>query len=406
MARAAAEPTASALDPISAAASLSRRARSERLEMLFRRDAATRGEIAVLVGEAERSEDFRDDGATSTEAWLVEAFGVSAATARTLTYVGEKAWDAPRLVASMCAGDVSFDKVRALIHVATPETDQELCDQAKDCTVRELAEVARMRTHQGLIAPSSASEHEGRYVRFNDRCRTISARLPAVSYARTRARIDALAETLPSDPETRLDQRRCDGFTTLTDSSAPAGSTIGSSDRTPKASPYFVVVHAPLEALVTESAATTELAGELERDGLIDCATVQLLACDAVIAVAVDDDVGHTMYEGRARRFPSQAQRREVKRRDRGCRFPGCDNAVFTNVHHIVPWKPGGATDLPNLVLLCKHHHGVVHRDGWSMSGNANEKLRFAGPSGRVMVSRPSPLWTRITARSRGRPSG
>jgi hypothetical protein len=75
-------------------------------------------------------------------------------------------------------------------------------------------------------------------------------------------------------------------------------------------------------------------------------------------------------------------------------------------VHHIVPWKPGGRTDLDNLALLCKHHHGVVHRNGWSMSGNANEELRFAGPGGRVMVSRPSPLWTRVTARSRGRPSG
>jgi hypothetical protein len=406
MSKVAAEPTASAADPISAAASLSRRARAERLEVLFRRDAATRGEIAVLVGEAERCEDFRDDGATSVEAWLAESFGVSAATARTLTYVGEKAWNAPRLVGSMCAGDVSFDKVRALIHVATPETDQELCNQAQERTVRELADVARMRTHKGLVAPSSASEHEGRYFRFNDRCRTMSARLPAASYARTRARIDALAETVPADPETRLDQRRCDGFTRLTDSSAQAGSTPGSSDRTSTSSPHFVVVHAPLDALVTESAATTELAGELERDGLIDCATVQHLACDSVIAVAVDDDVGHTMYEGRARRFPSQAQRREVKRRDRQCRFPGCDNATFTNVHHIVPWKPGGRTDLDNLALLCKHHHGVVHRNGWSMSGNANEELRFAGPGGRVMVSRPSPLWTRVTARSRGRPSG
>src|SRR5271163_2499919 len=98
MSKVAAEPTGSAADPISAAASLTRRARVERLEVLFRRDAATRGEIAVLVGEAERCEDFRDEGATSMEAWLAESFGVSAATARTLTYVGEKAWDAPRLV--------------------------------------------------------------------------------------------------------------------------------------------------------------------------------------------------------------------------------------------------------------------------------------------------------------------
>jgi hypothetical protein len=103
------------------------------------------------------------------------------------------------------------------------------------------------------------------------------------------------------------------------------------------------------------------------------------------------------MYEGRARRFPSDAQRREVMRRDRQCRFPGCPNVTFTNVHHIVAWKPGGRTDLDNLALLCVFHHGMVHRKGWTMAGNANAELTFCGPSGRVMTSRPSPLWTRVT---------
>ena len=31
------------------------------------------------------------------------------------------------------------------------------------------------------------------------------------------------------------------------------------------------------------------------------------------------------------------------------------------------------------------------------MSGNANEELTFVGPSGRVMTSRPSALWTGVT---------
>ena len=39
--------------------------------------------------------------------------------------------------------------------------------------------------------------------------------------------------------------------------------------------------------------------------GLIDGETVQRIACDATVVVAVDDEVGHTMYEGRARRFPT-----------------------------------------------------------------------------------------------------
>jgi hypothetical protein len=155
------------------------------------------------------------------------------------------------------------------------------------------------------------------------------------------------------------------------------------------------VVHVPLEALVDDEAQASDLAGELEHNGLIDVATVHKLSCDATVAVAVDDDVGHTMYEGRARRFPNEAQRREVMRRDRHCRFPGCEAVTFADVHHIVPWKPNGRTDLDNLALLCRHHHGVVHRKGWSMTGNANSELSIVGPTGRVMVSRPSPLWTR-----------
>ncbi len=378
-------------DPIAAAASLSKEDRAERLKELFRIDAAARGEISVLLGEVDRSEDFRGDGATSTEAWVVECFGVSAATARSLTHVGGKAWDVPHLVGSMCAGDISFDKVRAVIDVATPETERELRDQALECTVRELADVARMSAVRGT-KPDSRQQHQGRYLRFNDEHRTMNAQLPAESYAATRAWIDALAAMVPADPDTPLDQRRCDGLTAMASGPSPSTTT---------ASPYFVVVHAPMEALVAESGDTTELAGDLERDGLIDCETVQRIACDATIAVAVDDDVGHTMYEGRAKRFPTHAQRREVTRRDRHCRFPGCTNVTFTNVHHIVAWKPGGTTDLPNIVLLCKHHHGVVHSDGWSMSGDANGELRFVGPSGRVMASRPSVLWTRVTAGSR-----
>jgi hypothetical protein len=174
--------------------------------------------------------------------------------------------------------------------------------------------------------------------------------------------------------------------------------TPGWSGGAASAGPFFVVAHVPVGALFEESGPSTALAGELEHVGLIDSETVQRIACDATIAIAVDDDVGHTMYEGRARRFPTKAQRREVIRRDRHCRFPGCGNVTFANVHHIVAWKPDGMTDLDNLALLCLHHHHLVHSDGWVMTGDANQELTVVGPKGRVMTSRPSPLWTRATA--------
>jgi hypothetical protein len=387
-------------DLIGAVAALSNEELTAGLEEAFRDKTAAEGRFLVFMGEAARRETFRDYGATSTESWTAQHFGVSTATARTLTHVAEKAGDLPHLVGSLCAGDVSFDKVRAVVDVATADTDEELRDQARTCTVRDLAEVARAAARVPA-GNAGGSSHDRRYLRFNDSLHTLSVQLPGEDYAVTRAHLEARAKDVPSEGETPWDQRLCDGFLQLIRSSG-----ADSTSRATTTSPYMVVAHVPLSSLVEDSGEETVLAGELEHVGLIDGETVQRIACDATIAVAVDDDVGHTMYEGRARRFPNAAQRREVRRRDRHCRFPGCTNVTFANVHHIVAWKPGGMTDLPNLVLLCEHHHGVVHRKGWTMSGDANEELTIDNPTGGVMVSRPSPLWTRATAGSRTGGSG
>jgi hypothetical protein len=362
--------------------------------------------IVLRQAEFGRREAYADDGATSLEAWTAESLGASVATARSYAHVAENSHDLPHLMGAMSAGEISFDKVRTVVDVATPQTDLELCAQAKDLSVRELAEVARTTAALARSASvsQSRSEHESRYVRFNDQKRTMTAQLPKDAYAQTKACVDAFADTVPSDGETPLDHRRCDGLRAIVDSVTPGrGATSGTAtSTTPSApSPFLVVAHVPLKDLVDDAGDKSELAAELEHHGLIDVETVQRIACDATMVVAVDDSLGHTMYEGRTRRFPSGAQRREVIRRDRQCRFPGCANATFAAVHHIVPWSLGGGTDLDNLILLCKHHHGMVHRNGWSMTGNPNEELTIENPKGRVTVSRPSVLWTRVTGRAR-----
>jgi hypothetical protein len=368
--------------------------------------AGIAGEIVLLLGQVEESGSFRDEGATSLGSWVTERFGVARSTARSLAHLSEKVADLPHLMGALRAGEVSLDKVKTVADVATVENERELCDEAQRCSVRQLAVVAQSRAHAPRSSAfTSAEQYQRRFVRFNDQCRTVTAQLPAESYAEAKACLEARAKEVPSAGETPWDHRLCDAYMDVLRSPGGEGS-----DRRGNGSPYFVVVHVRLDALVqgTEGAAsaegaegaegeTTELAGELERDGLISTEVVREIACDATIAVAVDDDVGHTMYEGRARRFPTGAQRREVRRRDRHCRFPGCTNATFADVHHVVPWRRDGRTDLDNLALLCRHHHGVVHRRGWSMTGNANDALRFVGPTGRVMVSRPSPLWTRVS---------
>jgi len=397
---------------ISAASAETNEALAAGMKEDCRQIAEAQARFVVRLAESTKREMFRDDGATSPEVWVAERFGVSGPTARSFSVVADKAPELPHLVGSLGAGDISFDKVRAVVDVASPESDRELCDQAKEHSVRELVEVARGVAERARSAWSSPSrsQHDSRYLRFNDGHRTVSLQVPSEEYARTKACVDAWAAAVSDeeDKETPLDQLRCDGFMGMVDAASPGKEGRGgaaSSDPGPAPDPFFVVAHVPLEALVEESGEQSELAAELEHHGLIDVETVQRIACDATVVVAVDDTLGHTMYEGRARRFPSGAQRREIFRRDRHCRFPGCRNVAFAIVHHIVPWKPGGGTDLPNLVLLCRRHHGVVHRKGWSLSGNANQELSIETPAGRVMVSRPSVLWTRVTAgRARGAP--
>jgi hypothetical protein len=364
-----------------------------RLDDLFRLRSAVEGRIVVLLGEADRRQAFREDGATSAETWAVERFSVGVPSARALTQVAGKVWDLPHLTEALKDGEITFDKLRAVADVASPETDRELLEQAKERSVRELTDVAR--SHRHTVDPQqSAKDYERRSLHFNDTFRTMTVQMPPESFAETRSCIESIAREVPSDGETPWDQRMCDGFMALVRSHG-AGGTAGAVAVAVAGNPYFVVVHVPLAALVDES---SELAGDLERDGLISASTVQQIACDATIALAIDDDAGRTMYEGRSRRDPSGAQRREVRRRDRCCRFPGCTNVTFTNTHHIRRWKPDrGPTDLDNLVLLCVHHHHLVHQSGWTMSGDANQELTFVGPSGRVMTSRPSPLWTAVT---------
>ncbi len=361
--------------------------------------ASLAGLFVQLTGELDRREGWRQDGATSLEAWMVERCGVSVATARAWAHVGERLFDLPHLAAGLVEGALTFDKVRAVADAATPETDRDLATRARECTVRQLSELARAT--RGAPATQSKADHEARSVRFNDTFRTVTAQLPPESYAEVRACLESRARRMPSDGETRWDQRLCDSFLEL------IRTENGQSARR-SASPYVVVAHIPLSALIEESGELSDRAGELERAGLVSSEALRRIACDATIVLAVDDDVGHTMYEGRARRWPSDTQRREIARRDRHCRFPSCTNATFTNVHHVAPWKPGGRTDLDNLALLCEHHHHLVHSRQWIMSGDANGELTFAGPTGRVMTSRPSPLWTVVTAPGpdRGLPGG
>jgi predicted restriction endonuclease len=95
---------------------------------------------------------------------------------------------------------------------------------------------------------------------------------------------------------------------------------------------------------------------------------------------------------GRRTPVVSAAMRRAVIVRDRVCRFPGCDRPhTWCDAHHVVHWADGGPTAVPNLLLLCRRHHRMVHRRGGFTLELFEGRPVFRRPDGSVLEDRAPP---------------
>jgi hypothetical protein len=97
--------------------------------------------------------------------------------------------------------------------------------------------------------------------------------------------------------------------------------------------------------------------------------TVRRHICEAGGVPILFDDSGQGMSLGRTVRLHTGPQRLVISARDGGCIFPGCDRPpAWTEVHHPDEWeRDKGPTDVENGVLLCAHHHKLVHNEGWKV---------------------------------------
>ena len=112
------------------------------------------------------------------------------------------------------------------------------------------------------------------------------------------------------------------------------------------------------------------------------------LCCDPQITPLAMSIGGVPLDMGRTERFANRAQRRAMARRDGGCVFPGCDAPVnWCDAHHIIAYDDLGETNLDNMALLCRHHHGVTHRNGWTMTATPDQHFTWTTPTGRTLHS-------------------
>jgi hypothetical protein len=110
-------------------------------------------EFLRLVAQVDSLELWRGDGCADMAQWLLVRYGVSDWKARRWIAAAH-AIDRPRVSAAMSRGDLGIDKVVELTRFATPETERDLVEWARDVSA------GRIR-HRGDLARREA-DHEVR----------------------------------------------------------------------------------------------------------------------------------------------------------------------------------------------------------------------------------------------------
>ena len=157
----------------------------------------------------------------------------------------------------------------------------------------------------------------------------------------------------------------------------------------------------PEIVVILNDTGDTEDGGELTDDdgNHLSPHILRFIIAAAMIRPLEVSGSGDPLRMGRTLRYANRHHRRALLARDGGCIFPGCDRpASWCDVHHVDEWDANGPTDIDNIGLLCRHHHRVTHRPGWTMTPTAlpsdpntthsnGVRFRWRTPTGRLIDS-------------------
>ena len=372
-------------------------------------DTATH-RLLVLIAEFDRREGWAAGGFASCAHWLNVRIGLGLVAARERVRVARALEQLPRISEAMSGGQLSYSKVRAVTRIATRDNEPDLLALARSAPASHVERVVREYRRVGRAGLELAQrQQQGRYLRtfFDaDGMLVIEGRLsPEVgalllqALERAEADADASAESSgyrngaqPGEPRPRQDQRRADALGRVAEQalSAPGPQRRGE--------PFQVVVHVDAEVLAEPS-------GEgqccIEHGPALSGETARRLSCDAPVVELVESSDGQPLCivcsarpphrtAGRKSRRVSTALWRALRSRDRECAFVGCSRQG-QQVHHIRHWAEGGETSASNTVLLCRACHWRVHEGGFSVRGEAPDRLTFLDPQGRELTDRFEP---------------
>ena len=356
---------------------------SEAITQLHALEVATHRQLLEHIAAFDEQEKWREDLCPSMAAWLVARLSISSSTAAEWVRVAEALRGLPAIAEVVAEGRLSWDQLVPLTRFAKEATDQTLAEAAPRWSAAETKQLAE-RARTPKVADANEAHRARRLTWWSDaHLLHLRGALPTEAGAQLTGVLTSLAASAPKDPETDtyepFEARAADALVEL---AAMKAGELADPDRP------FVVVHTDPAALGGDEEGEAELA-EGRR---IAAATARRLACDCRWQLVVEHEDGEVVRLGRTTRQVPAWLNRQLRRRDRGCRFTGCGATRWLHAHHLTHWADGGPTDQDNLVMLCGRHHRVVHEGGWQVHAARDGTVTFEKPSGQVLTCGPPPL--------------
>jgi hypothetical protein len=351
------------------------------------------------LAEIERRTIFQRDGHLSAASWLAGEFKVTWGSAREQVRIARALEEMPETRRALDEGDLSMSAVRVL--VAAREADREAFRESEAALV-EAARIHSMPDLQRVAGYWRQAVEQDHALDSNEKVRA-QRRLHASVTFLGMVRVDGNLD--PETGETLLAALRA-----VLD--AESRSSREGDDRTPAqrradalgeicrqwldlAERPNVGGEKPHVTVTVDAVALGEggaVRSELDHVGPVEPAVAKRLSCDASVRRVVMAGPSEPLDVGRQTSVIPPAMRRAVIVRDRHCRFLGCDRPhTWCDAHHVVHWAEGGPTALPNLLLLCRRHHRMVHQRGGFRLELADGRPVFKRPDGSVLEERAPP---------------
>ncbi len=332
--------------------------------------------LVEAVADAVRSGGWHGERINTPVQWLTIHAGVSGGVARKLVTIAERVDEFPLTLGLFRAGGLSLEQVYEVAARAPGWADRQMRDFAQVATVAQLRRMIRDEhfDHDPEQPPAAKPKPEssGVSVSWDEHSRLqIHGALDADQGAVFEAAGREIGDALLRDGAVDLSWADV-----LTEMARRSLATTGV-ERCRRFLPS-VHVHCDTGAIQLTNGVT------------LPPAIAGYLVCDSSIRPVWERD-NVPFGVGRSQRSVPERTRRMIEHRDRGCRVPGCDNRRV-DIHHIIPWSEGGATDPANLVSLCRRHHRLLHTGALTISGDADTELTVTDEHGTRLAEHPTPI--------------